>query len=380
MSDVATNRVCLDAGQGRLHPAARATLVAALDAGWADPARLYAEGRRAGQLLQTARAILAEGLGVAPEWVSLHPSPADALDVAVRALRQARRRVGDLLVTTAADQALTLSAAGPHPTVPVDAQARLDPGRFQAAVRQPGVALAVMTAANGEVGTRQPVETVHAGCREAGVPLLLDATAAFGRDAVPPAWDVLVAGTALVGGPPLGVLAVRPTVRFAMPGPAREAEAHRTFAPPWVPLALAAAEAWRQTRPSTSADARTCFHLVERIRAAAARVPDVEVVGDPTDRLPHVVTFSALYADGEALVRAFDRRGIAVASGSACTSSTLEPSHVLAAMGALTHGNVRLTLPLPAVEPALEEGVERLVNSIGDVVAEVRAELGSANL
>ena len=79
-------------------------------------------------------------------------------------------------------------------------------------------------------------------------------------------------------------------------------------------------------------------------------IPDVEVVGDPVDRLPHLVTFSCLYVDGEALVDALDRRGFAVASGSACTASTLEPSHVLAAMGVLTHGNVRVSLTRDTTE------------------------------
>ena len=65
---------------------------------------------------------------------------------------------------------------------------------------------------------------------------------------------------------------------------------------------------------------------------------------DDGPRLPHLVAFSCLYVDGEALVTELDRRGFAVASGSACTASTLEPSHVLAAMGALTHGNVRVSL------------------------------------
>ena len=74
------------------------------------------------------------------------------------------------------------------------------------------------------------------------------------------------------------------------------------------------------------------------------------------------MTFSCLYVDGEALVRELDRRGFAVASGSACTSSTLEPSHVLAAMGALTHGNVRVTLPLEAVAPGRAADVERFLD------------------
>ena len=98
-------------------------------------------------------------------------------------------------------------------------------------------------------------------------------------------------------------------------------------------------------------------------------------MGDPVERLPHVVTFSALYVDGESLVDALDRRGMVVASGSACTSSGLEPSHVLAAMGALTHGNVRVTLPLG---PSAPEGGRRRrpVPGMPDVVAELRGRLG----
>ena len=134
---------------------------------------------------------------------------------------------------------------------------------------------------------------------------------------------------------------------------------------------------------SISADCRALTSaraLTERIRAAAAAVPDVEVVGDPDDRLPHVVTFSALYVDGESIVDALDQRGVAVASGSACTSSRLEPSHVLAAMGALTHGNVRVTLPLEAVLPERADDVDRLCRELPGVVADLRARLGVGDL
>lgn len=87
------------------------------------------------------------------------------------------------------------------------------------------------------------------------------------------------------------------------------------------------------------------FRLVERIRKfVPAAIADVEVVGDPVNRLPHLVSFSCLYVEGEALVSDLDRHGFSVASGSACTASTLTPSHVLEAMGALTHGNIRISL------------------------------------
>ena len=101
-------------------------------------------------------------------------------------------------------------------------------------------------------------------------------------------------------------------------------------------------------------------------------VADVEVVGDPDRRLPHLVTFSCLYTDGEALLRELDRAGFAVSSGSSCTSSTLEPSHVLVAMGALSHGNIRVSLPRGVA--ALD--VDRFLAVLPTVVQRVRDELG----
>jgi cysteine desulfurase len=84
------------------------------------------------------------------------------------------------------------------------------------------------------------------------------------------------------------------------------------------------------------------------------------------------VTFSCLYVAGDELVSALDRRGFAVASGSACTASTLEPSHVLAAMGALTHGNVRVSLG----RDTTEADVDRLLTALPEVVGGIRAEAG----
>jgi cysteine desulfurase len=108
--------------------------------------------------------------------------------------------------------------------------------------------------------------------------------------------------------------------------------------------------------------------LVGRLRAGVATLPDVDVVGDPDARLPHLLTFSCLYVDGEALVTALDRHGLAVASGSACTASTLEPSHVLAAMGALTHGNVRVSLG----RDTTQDDVDRLLADLPGIVAQLR--------
>lgn len=373
----------LDAARGPLHPVAAQTLAAALATGWADPTRLHPPGRRARGLLDTAREVLSGALGVRPDELSVHPSPEVALELGLAGLRHARRRTGPRVVAGATERSVLLLQPGAERPVPVDAHGRVDTGAYAVALAGGDVAAAVLQTANAEVGSRQPVAEVDLLCREHGIPLLLDATASVGRDAtgtLEAAGSVVVADAAAFGGPPLGLLAVRTGTRWGLPGPRREAEHGREPAPPWVPLALAAAEAWQQTAAVADAEERSARGLVERVRRAAASVRDVEVVGDPDDRLPHVVTFSVLYADGEVLLDELARRGLAVASGSACTSSALRPSHVLAAMGVLTHGNVRVTLPLEAVSPGRADDVDRLCRELPDAVATVRRRLGTDDL
>ncbi len=386
----APRRRLLDAASGPLHPVARETLLAALEAGWADPTRLHAEGRRARALLDRAREVVADGLGVRPPEVSFLPSGSAALTRAVEGTGYAARRRGARLVASAVEHSAVLvpargrAARADDPTlvdeVRVGADGRLDLEAWRLAVSRPGTVAAALQSANGEVGTRQPLAAARAACREHGVPLVVDATASLGRDPVPTEHDLLVGDARSWGGPPLGVLVVREGSRWQWADARADVEHGRTDVTPWVPIALAAAEAWQQTASTLAADAAESRRLVDLLREAAGRVPDTEVVGDPTDRLPHVVTFSALYADGESLVGAFDRAGFAVASGSACTSSTLEPSHVLAAMGRLTHGNVRVTLPLAAVSPGRAEDVAAFCDAIGPTVTGVRGELGAGDL
>jgi cysteine desulfurase len=138
-----------------------------------------------------------------------------------------------------------------------------------------------------------------------------------------------------------------------------------------VPAIVAAAAALRAVVADRDAENARQRALVERIRVAAADLPETEVVGDPDERLPHLVTFSCLYLDGEALVTELDRRGFAVASGSACTASSLEPSHVLAAMGALTHGNVRVSVG----RETSTADVDRFLAVLPEVVAELRGRI-----
>jgi cysteine desulfurase len=212
-------------------------------------------------------------------------------------------------------------------------------------------------------------------CRARGVPLLVDAAQSLGWGRVVGDWSLLAASAHMWGGPSgVGLLAVRKGVRFAAQGPVDERESGRAAGFENIPAIVAAAASLRAVRAEAAAEAVRLRELTQRIRARVPElVPDVEVAGEPERRLPGIVTFSCLYVDGETLLHELDREGFSVSSGSSCTSSTLTPSHVLKAMGVLSEGNVRVSLP-PGTP---EEDVERFLAVLPDVVAEVREKLGA---
>jgi cysteine desulfurase len=355
-----------------LHPAAREALLASLEDGWADPGRLYTQARRARQLLDAARATVSEILGVPADRVTFSPNGTAAVHAATLGALAARRRAGVTLVHSAIEHSSLLHAAEKHiqsggvaVPVGVDHLGRIDRSQWEAAVTAPGVAVAALISASHEVGTVQPVEWAAQACGE--VPLLVDASMSLGLAPVPQGWSYLTASARKWGGPAgVGVLAIRKGARWVSPWPsgAREAD---------LPAIAAAAASLYAVRQEATEQAKRLSALIDRIRAeVAATVPDVEIVGDPEERLPHVVTFSCLYVDGEALLHALNRRGFAVSSGSSCTSSTLEPSHVLAAMGALTHGNIRISLH----RDTTAEEVDRFLAELPGIVSELRAQVG----
>ncbi|WP_117211767.1 cysteine desulfurase family protein [Allorhizocola rhizosphaerae] len=355
-----------------LHPAARDALLASIEDGWADPNRLYAQARRARQLLDAARGAIADVLGARAEELTFTPSGSWAVQTAVLGALAARRRAGQTLVHSAIEHSALLHAAQRHVhsggsavEVGVDRAGHIDRTAWQEAVSGPGVAVAALISASHEVGTVQPVEWA-AGF---GVPLLVDAAMTVGRLAVPDGWSYLSASARKWGGPAgVGVMVIRKGARWQSPWPSAETA-------PNLPAILAAAAALQAVQAEAEAESARQSALIDRIRrTVAATVPDVEIVGDPVDRLPHLVTFSCLYVDGEALLHALDRRGFAVSSGSSCTSSTLQPSHVLAAMGALTHGNIRLSLH----RDTTDADVDRFLAELPGIVADIRAEVGVA--
>lgn len=365
------------ASSERLHPAARAALLAALEQGYADPRRLHGPGRKARLLLDNARAVIAECLGVRPDEVSLTSSGTDAVHRGLLGLHRGRSRVGSTIAHSAIEHSAVLEsirwAAVPSLSLPVDRQGLLSPdeiGATLAALPTPS-AVAAVQLANPEVGTVQPITEIAAALGD--VPLFMDACAATGRIPWPAGWQVAAASAHKWGGPAgVGLLVVRKGTRWRNPFPADDRVDPRVSGFENVPAALAAAAALQAVLSERAETTARHAGLSSRLREELATVPDLELVSPATGGLPHLVAFSCLYVDGEALVTGLDQRGFGVTSGSACTSSTLSPSHVLEAMGVLTHGNVRVSWA-PQATPA---DVTAFATALREVVGGLRGGLG----
>lgn len=361
-----------------LRPEARAALLAALDAGWADPRRLHREARSARMILDNAREVIAECLQVRADEVTFTSSGTDAVHRGLLGLIAGRRRVGNRVVRSAVEHSSVLHALDwaevPVTEVPVLMTGQVEVGTLLAQVADgEPVACVSLQSANHEVGTRQPVAAVATALAEREVPLFVDACASIGQEPLPQGWAVAAGSGHKFGGPAgVGLMLVRNRARWRNPFPLDDRADPRASGFENVPAALATAAALQAATAEQVTESLRRSALIDQIRAAAALVPDTEVVGDATDRLPHLVTFSALYVDGEAIVSELDRRGFSVASGSACTASTLVPSHVLAAMGVLTHGNVRLSLDSSATEAEVAD----FIAALPEVVSDLRARLG----
>ncbi len=364
-------------GSAPLSERVRDALLAAFAEGWADPARLSSESRRASALLEGARAAIADAVGARPEHVHFTPSIHLGFERLLSGMVKARRTKTPVAVSAIERDALTHAAehASPSPllTVPVDHHGHVDAAALKDAVTS-GASLVAIQHANQELGTVQDLDALGEFVTRAGIPLVVDASSSLGHLDPPSTWDALVGHPADWGGPAgIGVIAVRPHTRWLPTWPEGD-----DFAPGGVsvPLALASAVALQERNEQRAATSARLHALIGTMRERLAREEGIDVQGDPDTRLPHVLTFSCLYADGQTLLDALDQEGFAVGSGSACTSGTLEPSRVLAAVGALTHGNVRL-----ALHPGITEAdTERFLAVLPAAIRRARERLGAAHL
>jgi cysteine desulfurase len=189
---------------------------------------------------------------------------------------------------------------------------------------------------------------------------------------------VAVSAHKCYGPPGVGCLVVRGSTRLKPVLLGDERERRRRAGMENLPGVAAMAAALEARVAEGPAEAPRLERLAGRLRAGLEAVPGLVVHGHPLRRLPHLVAFSVLYVEGEALLLLLDAEGIAVHSGSSCTADTQEPSHVLAAMGAITHGSVRASF----LGDATEADVDRLLQVLPGAIEDLRemAELDSQAL
>ena len=349
---------------------------------YGNPSSLHEVGQAAAETLTAARAQVAAALGAAPGEITFTSGGSEADNQALRsaAVLGAAKGKKHLISTAIEHHAVlhTLKALEKEgfevKLVPVDEKVRVTPEEVAAALR-PDTALVSVMYANNEIGTVEPIREIGALCRQAGVLFHTDAVQAVGHlpvDVVRDNIDLLsLSGHKFHGPKGVGALYARKGIRLTplIEGGAQERgkRAGTENIPGIAGMAAALSEAVKNL-PETTAH---LLPLRERLIAGLSGIPHSVLNGDPVHRLPSNVHFCFEGIEGESLLLLLSDRGVYASSGSACTSGSLDPSHVLLAIGRpheIAHGSLRLSLS----EDITAAEVDYIIKSVSEVVAYLR--------
>lgn len=341
-----------------------------------NPSSIYRLGRNALQALDDARATTAEILHCSPKEIVFLGGGSEADNLAIKGVALAAQRAGkgNHVITSAIEHHAVLHACaylaefGFEVTIlPVDRDGLVSPDDLRAAIRPETVLVSIMYA-NNEIGTIQPIAELGAICRERGVLFHSDAVQAAGAlplDVTALNVDLLSLTAHKFYGPKgVGALYVRRGVPLLAQINGGGQERRRRAGTENVPGIVGFATALRLAEERREAYVAHCLALRERlIDGIISRIPDVRLNGHRTQRLPNNVNVSFAATDGESILLLLDQAGIAASSGSACSSGSLEPSHVLKAIGLddeLAHGSVRLTVGKDTTGADIDVVLDRL--------------------
>ena len=257
----------------------------------------------------------------------------------------------------------------------VDEYGVVDLEQLKASIREDTILISIMFA-NNEIGTIQPIAEIGEIAHERGILFHTDAVQAFGQ--VPIQVDELhidmlsASGHKLNGPKGIGFLYIRKGVKIRsfIHGGAQERKrrAGTENVPGIVGIGTAAERAARTMEERAGKEKELRDHMISRIEA---EIPYCRLNGDRTRRLPNNVNFSFRFVEGESLLIMLDMKGICASSGSACTSGSLDPSHVLLAIGLpheIAHGSLRMTLG----EDTTKEDIDKVVDALKEIVQNLR--------
>ena len=347
-----------------------------------NPSSFYQTGQEAQRLLTQARQTIADCIQATPREIYFTSCGTESDNWAIKGAAMAYQHKGRHIITSQIEHHAVLHTCqalekqGYEVTyLPVDTDGLVDPSAVDRAIR-PDTILVTIMMANNEIGTVEPVEAIAAVCKEHQVLFHTDAVQAAGALPI----DVRTLGADLISfsahklyGPKgVGALYVRRGVRLLnlLDGGAQENN-HRGGTENVAGIVgfarafeLAAAE-----MPATSkrlAEMRDAF-----IQQVLAQIPDTRLNGHPTQRLPNNINFSFRYIEGESILLMLDHYGYECSSGSACTSGSLDPSHVLLGIGLpheIAHGSLRVTL---GRETQMDD-LNRMTGDLARIVARLR--------
>jgi len=367
-----------------LRPEARAAMLAVLEAGQANPSSVHSPGHRASVVLREAREAIAGALQARGSEVVFTSGGTEANNLAVIGLALANPR-GRHIVTSAIEHPSVLESCRYLERVfgfevteaPVDRQGRIDPHALAALLR-PDTTLVSIGLANGEIGTVQQVGEIAGAAHAAGALVHTDAVQAaaslpvsFAADGWPGAVDAMTIASHKFGGPQgAGALLLRSgtSIEPLMHGGGQELGRRSGTENVAAIAGFAAAVAESARQPGARALALVAARD-ELVKSLLAAVPECQLTGHPTERLPGHASFVVEGVSGESLLVALDVAGVAASSGSACAAGRDEPSAALLAIGLtpeLAQTAIRFTLPAPI-------DAETIAEIVRIVAAEVRS-------
>jgi len=348
-----------------------------------NPSSLHLFAREAAKGMDTARAQVAKALNSKPEEIIFTGGGSESDNMVLRGIAQAYRKKGSHIITTAVEhhailhtlEAMEKESGVSVTYLPVDEYGRVTAEQVEAAIRPDTILVSVMFA-NNEVGTIMPIEQIGAVCKKHGVLFHTDAVQAVGHvpvDVETMHIDLLSLSAHKFHGPKgVGALYVRKGVRIPALILGGGQERRKRAGTENVPGIVGLGKAIELATEELTENAAKMTVLRDRLLfGIPSRIPEVKLNGHPTDRLPNNVNFSIRYIEGESILLMLDLNGIAASSGSACTSGSLDPSHVLLAMGLtheVAHGSLRLTLS----EFTTAEEIDYVLETLPPIIQKLR--------
>ena len=371
-----------NAATTKMCPAAIEAMTKCMAENYGNPSSLYSFGQQAKEALEDARERIANCLGCTPREITFTSGGSEADNQAIFSAAKLGAKKGKkhIISTTFEHHAVLhtldkLKQQGFEITLlDVHSNGIVTPEQVRDAIREDTCLVTVMFA-NNEIGTIQPIAEIGKVCREKGVLFHTDAVQAVGHIKVNVAEqniDMLSLSAHKFHGPKgIGVLYAKRGVALDSLINGGAQERGKRAGTENLPAIVGMAAALEQATANLDAYAAKLIPLRDKLIAGLDKIPYSELNGDRYNRLPATVNFCFEGIEGEALLLLLDDKGVCASSGSACTSGSLDPSHVLLAIGRpheVAHGSLRLSLS----DDVAEADIDYLIQAVTDVVTYLR--------